>query len=281
MSASGTPVAPGPEGPGASDVARGRPGADAARRSPLRGATRGRAVVASLVLGLAALGTSVATWVTATGSSALSTTVPLTVAGSSAAPGVTSAGLALLAAGVAALLAGRAGRWLVGVVVALASLVVSVGASGVLRDAGATARDEATRRTGVDVLVGVPDISAWPYVALAFGVLGVLAGLWIVAGPSWSRGSSRHERARGASAPGPGPTPATEPEEPDLATLWDEQVHDDVRDDEGHGRRALNVWARPDATRPNIGGSPRARCAAVLRRSDRLGSSGPRSLDPG
>jgi hypothetical protein len=66
--------------------------------------------------------------------------------------------------------------------------------------------------TGVGKLAGPVSTTAWPSVAVAVGVLDVLAGAWlVVASRSWSGPSRRHE-----SAAAPGNPPA-----PDERSDWD------------------------------------------------------------
>lgn len=189
-----------------------------------RGLPRRAVVVASVALGGALLLTALVVWVRAAGTSALSGSVPLEVAGSVAAPAVTASGLAMLAAGVAALLVGRGGRLVVAAALGAASVVVVVSAGGVLRDARAVATAEAARLTGVPVLSAEAVVTAAPWVAVCLGLVGLVVTLALLpGGGAWERRTERHERPAAGRPGSDGPVAGGTADDRDVAALWDEQ----------------------------------------------------------
>ena len=126
----------------------------------VRGLSRRAAVLASVLLGGALLGTGLLGWVRAEGTSALDGRVPIEVVGSGAAPAVTAAGLAVLAAGVAALLVGTGGRFVVAAALGAAAVVVVATSLGVVSDPASVASSEAARLTGVPVGRGDDDVGS-------------------------------------------------------------------------------------------------------------------------
>lgn len=191
------------------------------------------------MLGAAALGTgllavSAPTWISATGTSALSSAVEVTVTGGTAAPGVQAAGLVLLAAAAASLLVGRLGSLVVAVVVALGGVVALASSLPVLTSPGGAARSAASAATGVDLLVTEPQVAAIAWAAPVLGVLALVVAVAAATGAGrWRTGSRRHERAGASRAASTG-ADAT----PDLADLWDAPEGDepDGADDEGAER---------------------------------------------
>ncbi|MEK8229126.1 Trp biosynthesis-associated membrane protein [Oerskovia sp. M15] len=110
-------------------------------------------------------------------------------------------------------LVGRIGRWVVLVVAAASGVVVAASAAAILRDPAPAARSAVAEATGVTELTGAVSLTPWPAVALAVGVLVVLAAAWTAASsPSWARVSARHEIVRpdagAGAAPGPRPSPS-------------------------------------------------------------------------
>lgn len=207
----------------------GAPGTPA----PARG-RRGRWVLVLLLLsGLVAL-TALPVWISATGANALGDAVAITVRGTTAAPGLVAAALVLLAAGGALGLVGRAGRWVVTVVVAAAGALVAASALGARSGATATAERAAADATGVSNLTGAVQVAAWPWVAVALGAVVVVAAVGLArASASWVAPTDRYERA-GADPAGAAPSSAEEPAtgsaagapaggdaEPDERSTWD------------------------------------------------------------
>ncbi len=202
---------------------------------------RGRWVLVLLLLsGLVAL-TALPVWITATGANALGDAVAIAVRGTTAAPGLVAAALVLLAAAGALGLVGRAGRWVVVVVVAAAGALVAASALGARSGATATAERAAADATGVSNLTGAVQVAAWPWVAVALGAVVVLAAAGLArASARWVAPTDRYERsgaepaggaaspaggaaaggaagagAGAAGAPGPGEA------EPDERSTWD------------------------------------------------------------
>ncbi|PJI85473.1 Trp biosynthesis-associated membrane protein [Luteimicrobium subarcticum] len=170
------------------------------RRVGLTRLDRRTSVLTLLLLGLLALGTAVPTWLTSAGSTAISAHVAVTVAGTKAAPGV-AAGALVVAAGALALgIVGRLGRYLVPVVTAVAGVVVTGAAVGVLRDPRPVAVRAAADTTGVTVLIEPVHVSVWPWLTAVLGVLVVVVSVLALVGARTWTFSTRHERA-GTVAP--------------------------------------------------------------------------------
>jgi hypothetical protein len=202
------------------------------------GPSRRTAIWVLLLLGGSTLATAVPTWLSTTGATALDPQVEVTVAGTSAAPGVSASALVLVAAALALGLVGRVGRWVVLAVAAASGVVATVSALGVALDPEPSARSAVADATGVTELTAPVDLTVAPWFAAALGVLTVLAVVWVAVGSrSWAGASTRHERATGGTAPaasaaagttvpeGPSdPSGATEPASPDDLTdhdAWD------------------------------------------------------------
>lgn len=184
----------------------------------VRGASRRTTVLGSVVLGTGLLAVSAPVWVSAVGTSALSSSVAVTVTGGTAAPGVQAAGLVLLAAAAASLLVGRLGGWVVAGVVALGGVVALASSLPVLASPVGVARAAASSTTGVDVLLGEPQVAAVAWVAPVLGALALVLAAAAAAGTrGWRTGSRRHERGTTSR----GSVPADAGHAPDLADLWD------------------------------------------------------------
>ena len=143
---------------------------------------------------------------------------PVSLRGSEVTPGTSALGLLGLA-GVAALLATRrAGRLVVGALLALAGtglVALAVGAAG-------TDPATAVARVVDDVAVTSAAGTAWPWVAALGGLLLALAGtLAVVRGRSWAALSGRYDapRAPGTAGAAAG-EPPRRPADPDHAA-WD------------------------------------------------------------
>lgn len=168
---------------------------------------RGRAAGLLLVLaGLTAV-VAVPTWFTTTGTTALEGTVTVQVSGSQVAPAILAAAVALLAAVAAVALVGRAGRWVVALVVVACGVLVVGTTLAVLADPAAAVTPVVADETGVGRLAGPVTTSVWPWLAVVVGVLDALAGVWLViASRAWAGPSRRHETAAS-------PTASAEPDE--------------------------------------------------------------------
>jgi hypothetical protein len=174
--------------------------------------SRGRAAAAVLALAAATGASSLGTWVYGAVEGPLGG-IGVMVSGATAAPVVPATALVLAAAGAAVALAGRLGRWVVVVVVALGGLAVVGGAVGVIVRPETAATAVAAAQTGIGRLRGAPAVSSGPWVALVVGVLVVVtAGLLARASAWWSAPNARHEVA-GRTAPAA--------EAPDERSDWD------------------------------------------------------------
>ncbi|MGY4642283.1 Trp biosynthesis-associated membrane protein [Cellulomonas sp. URHB0016] len=144
------------------------------------------------------------TWLTTTGTTPLRDSVTVTIAGSQVAPGIFAAGVALLAAAAAAALVGRAGRWVVAVVVAGCGVLVVLGAVAVVAHPVAAATPVVADVTGVGHISGPVETTVWPWVTVGVGVLVVLSAVWFLrTSRGWGGTSPRHEAA--GTQPGVGP----------------------------------------------------------------------------
>lgn len=124
-------------------------------------------------------------------------------------PGVTALGLLGLAGVVALAATRRTGRTLVGVVLLATGAGVLAAVVGAL---GTTAAEELPGQTGA----AAADLTAWPFVTAAGGLLLLAAGLLtVVRGRSWPVLGQRYEAPTGAAAP------ADEPEQLTERGLWE------------------------------------------------------------
>ena len=164
-------------------------------------AGRGRAAAVVLLAAVVTALVAVPTWLTAYGSSALELDVPVEIAGTRAAPGLVAAALVLAAAGAALALVGRAGRWVVAVVVAGAGVLVVASSVGVLLDPSAAAVAAVAEATGVGRVSGEVEVGPWPWFAVVVGAASVALAPWLLrVSRTWS-GSRRHEVAQATTAP--------------------------------------------------------------------------------
>ena len=178
--------------------------------------TRTRTVLALLVLGGLTFGTGSPTWVTTTVATALEPEVAVAATGTSAAPGVGAGALVLLAAGIACALTGRVARYVALVVAAAAGVLVVASTLVVIGDPTPAATAAASATSGVTDLTSPVTLTAWPWAAVATGVLAVVVAVWgAVSARGWTATSGRHERAdaaaTGAAATGTAPGTATTP----------------------------------------------------------------------
>ncbi|MFI2364869.1 Trp biosynthesis-associated membrane protein [Promicromonospora sp. NPDC019610] len=171
--------------------------------------TRTRTVLALLVLGALTFGTGSPTWITTTVATALQPEVAVAASGTSAAPGVGAGALVLLAAGIACALTGRVARYVALVVAAAAGVLVVGSTLVVVQDPTPAATAAASASSGVTELTSPVVLTAWPWAAVATGVLAVAVAVWgAVAARGWTATSGRHERA--GQAPGAGTATSTE-----------------------------------------------------------------------
>lgn len=194
---------------------------EAPRGSAGRGRAAGTLLLAAAFTGLCAL----PTWLTTTTESVLGVPETIRVSGGTVAPTIVAAALVLLAATGALALVGKAGRWFVVATVALAGVLVVAGSVGVLRDPAAAVAPTVAERIGVErVVVGV-DVGAWPWIAVAAGVLDALVAVWIArVSQAWvvAGGRDRHVRAEAVGGPGVAAGTAPQADEPvDERDQWD------------------------------------------------------------
>lgn len=165
--------------------------------------TRTRTVLALLVLGALTFGTGSPTWITTTVATALEPEVAVAASGTSAAPGVGAGALVLLAAGIACALTGRVARYVALVVAAAAGVLVVASTLVVIQDPTPAATNAASATSGVTELTSPVVLTAWPWAAVATGVLAVAVAVWgAVAARGWAATSGRHERAGQGPAAG-------------------------------------------------------------------------------
>lgn len=163
--------------------------------------TRTRTVLALLVLGGLTFGVGSPTWVTSTVATALEPEVAVAAAGTSAAPGVGAGALVLLAAGIACALTGRVARYVALVVAAAAGVLVVASTLVVVGDPTPAATAAASATSGVTELTSPVTLTAWPWAAVATGVLAVVVAVWgAIAARGWTATSGRHERADAAAS---------------------------------------------------------------------------------
>jgi hypothetical protein len=171
--------------------------------------TRTRTVLALLVLGALTFGTGSPTWVNTTVATALEPEVAVAASGTTAAPGVGAGALVLLAAGIACALTGRVARYVALVVATAAGVLVVVSTLVVVDDPAPAATAAASATSGVTELTSPVTLTAWPWAAVATGVLAVVVAVWGAASArGWAATSGRHERADAAAA-GAGTTSGT------------------------------------------------------------------------
>jgi uncharacterized membrane protein (TIGR02234 family) len=138
------------------------------------------------------------------------------LSGAEAAPLVPATGLVLLAAAVALLAVRRAGRIVVGLLLATAGGVLAWSGVRALTGGLADAAGGLPGMGGPAGEVTVDVATAWPVVAAVAGLLGVGAGLLVVLrSRSWPAMGRRYERA-----PGSAPTGRPETDEDRAQAAW-------------------------------------------------------------
>lgn len=190
--------------------------------APGRRAGRGPAAMLLLLLAALTAVSAVPVWLRSTGASALEGAVPVDVTGTQAAPGVVAAAVVLLAAMGATGLVGRAGRWVVVAVVALAGAIVLASTVGALTDSAGIAEAAAAELTGVSALAAPVRPTLWPWAALVVGVADLGgAALLAVMSRAWPSPTRRH------SAPGAAGPVAARVEPDDDQAAWDSLTRGD------------------------------------------------------
>ncbi|MCX7521677.1 Trp biosynthesis-associated membrane protein [Microbacterium sp. STN6] len=173
---------------------------------PSRRAKYAAMIAAAAASGLAVLA-STQTWYTLRLVAGTARTSAVTVQGSSAAPALTALALAGLALAGALSISGRIARIVLGILGILIGASMLISSFSALADpvqAGSGAVTNATGIAGHDSvarLVTHVDTSAWPWVAVAAGVVAVLAALAVlVTGHTWPGPSRRYQAVRFESA---------------------------------------------------------------------------------
>jgi uncharacterized membrane protein (TIGR02234 family) len=144
------------------------------------------------------------TWVTADLDDVLAGQLHLSLDGAKVAPVVPAVSLVLLAAGAAVLLARRLGRAVAGLVLVVAGATGAAAAVSAARAPGAAVSAELAQATGRSSgLQAVVATTAWPWLAVLAGALGVVAGVLVVLGTRrWAAPSDRFEVPAGVADPG-------------------------------------------------------------------------------
>ncbi|MDO5633853.1 MAG: Trp biosynthesis-associated membrane protein [Micrococcus sp.] len=186
-------------------------------RRPRTAIRRRSVVLLALAAGLLALLSSGQTWVSATGLTTGSVT-EIHAAGAQAAPVLSAMGAVTLAAGLALSIVRTLGRWIVGVILLAAGVVVVGSAITAALDPGAAAARAVAQGTGTTAEAGAYMVSVWPWVAVFAGVVAALAALAaLVLGRGWT--TSRRYDSPAAPATATAAAPAEHLDEMDA---WDE-----------------------------------------------------------
>lgn len=188
-----------------------------------RWARKSTVVLTIVVLALAVFGTTTQTWLAVnldasqlgqTGSPVES----LSVQGSKAATTVTALALVALAGGLAAAIAGAIARWIITVIVVLASAGIIAAASTVLANPLAAAQGSIAAATGVSGGQADVELTAFPIIAVVAGCLLALAGLVIVPASRFWKTRTKYDSPAGLGAKQGSATPAGPVDEIDS---WD------------------------------------------------------------
>ncbi len=163
--------------------------------------TRATSSLTTAAIGALVLLTTLPAWVRGTTPTATGD-LPVSAAGTTAAPAAASVGLVIIAAGLVLSLAGRAVR--VGALVAV--IIGSAGAAATvvsfLANPEVVAASAAVEVTSVRAINSPVSVTIWPYVSLAMLALGAVAGLWLVTHlGSWQSVGRRYERETSSSRP--------------------------------------------------------------------------------
>lgn len=157
------------------------------RTAPGRFTRRGIVVMGIVVLALLAFGSTTQTWLTVRLPQEAVQTPDLMIAGSDASTPVTAFALVALAAALAVSIAGRLARWVIAVILVLSGVGIALSSAGVALDPEAAAEPAVGEAIGVSGLAGAEATAGvFPWLAVAAGVLLVLAAAWVVvAGRTW------------------------------------------------------------------------------------------------
>lgn len=179
-------------------------------------------ICAVVVTGGLALLASVQSWIDIVFLPGVATVEELIVPGQKVSPALTLIALAVLASALVLTIAGPVFRRVLGVLlVALGAGLITVGATAMASPLeGARAQIEAVSGisgSGQESLVGSVEVTLWPGVMVAIGVLAALIGALIVlVGGKWKTGGRKYEANRSKPATKAGTT-----REPDRISDWE------------------------------------------------------------
>lgn len=161
---------------------------------------RRTAVLWAVAAGALVLGAGAQTWVRSTGLSGLPGT-EVTTTGNQAAAVVPAMALVGMASGVALSMARRVGRLVTSVLLVLAGAVTGWAAVQAALAPADAARSQVSAATGTTAEAASYAVTAWPWVALAAGVLLAACGaVVLVSGRGWRENRRYDQRAAGATA---------------------------------------------------------------------------------
>lgn len=147
------------------------------------------------------------TWVTGTTSDAVLGSARVSATGTEVVAGLVALALAGAAAAIAAATAGRVGRWLAVVVLALVSIGLAVQVGRFVAAPGDALGREAARQLGRTGSIAThPSLGAWPWVAVVAAVLLIgAATLAVLGAPTWGGLGRRYETSDAADKDTAGP----------------------------------------------------------------------------
>lgn len=175
-------------------------------------------LVALLGAGLLMLSTTM-TWVAAAGLGETSAVPEVEVTGSQAADTVAAMGLVGLAGAVAVTIAGRIGRWVIAVLLLLASAMALYASVGVLINPAGAAELVVGEVTGTTTTAQQYQLGLGAWIASVGALLMLAASL--VLGAVSHRWTDRKATKRYSRTAGDEPTDPDEPADPDEYDLWD------------------------------------------------------------
>lgn len=163
--------------------------------TPRRGVPKLMLVLGTAVPVILVLAAGARTWVHGTVSDAVLADSRVSVTGSQASSGVVATALVAAAALLAALTGGRIVRWIGGVVLTLAGLMIAGMAVRVLLDPESVVGAQAAQRTGrTGSVEATGSTTVWVVLVVLAGVALVVCGLAaLVSARSWGGLSSRYE----------------------------------------------------------------------------------------
>ncbi|OFI38264.1 hypothetical protein BIU82_18440 [Arthrobacter sp. SW1] len=149
-------------------------------------ARKANLVLATAVFALAVFGTTTQSWIDVRLDPAAAANADLHVQGSKAATAVTALALVALAGGLAASIAGRIARWIIAVLILLASTGIIVAAATVLADPLGAAQGTIAASTGISGGDAAVSSTVFPVLAVVAAVLLALCAVTLpLAGRHW------------------------------------------------------------------------------------------------